>query len=74
MFKTNNDKINSKSVLTLPKLKHLNYETVWIVKAHFEIIKSLEFVPMESILITTSFDKRVKIWDCLEGKLIDSFQ
>ena len=28
----------------------------------------------ESILITTSFDKKVKIWDSETGKLLDSFQ
>ena len=47
---------------------------VWIIRAHYEIIKSLEYVAKENILITTAYDKKVKIWDSLTGKNIDSFQ
>lgn len=45
----------------------------WIAKAHYEVIKSLEYVPSENLLITTAYDKKVKIWDSETGKFIDSF-
>jgi len=44
------------------------------VKAHYEIIKSMEYVHDEHLILTTSFDKKVKIWDADSGKFIDSFQ
>jgi WD40 repeat protein len=47
---------------------------VWFTRAHYDIIKSLEYVPSEHILITTAFDKKVKVWDSLSGKAVDSFQ
>lgn len=45
----------------------------WFAKAHYEIIKSLEYVPEEHLLITTAFDKKVKVWNAADGNLIDSF-
>lgn len=47
---------------------------LWITRSHYDIIKSLEYVPSEHLLITTAFDKRVKLWDSLTGKPVDSFQ
>jgi len=46
---------------------------IWYTRAHYDIIKSLEYVASEHILITTAFDKKVKIWDSLTGKPVDSF-
>ena len=47
---------------------------MWISRAHYEIVKSLEYVPAENTLITTAFDKKVKVWESVNGKLVDSFQ
>ena len=46
---------------------------IFSTKAHNEIIKSLNYVYEENLLITTAYDKRVKIWDSNTGKSIDSF-
>ena len=46
---------------------------LWYTRAHYDIIKSLEYVAEKGILLTTGFDKKVKIWDSSSGKLIDSF-
>lgn len=37
------------------------------------MIKSIEYVEEEGLLLTTSYDKKVKIWDSKKGDLIDSF-
>jgi hypothetical protein len=37
------------------------------------MIKSLELVVSESLLITTAYDKKVKIWHTEDGSFIDSF-
>lgn len=40
---------------------------LWNVKAHTEVVKSLEYIEEEKLLITTSFDKKVKIWSAETG-------
>ncbi len=47
---------------TQPDLSSLEYQLIWSTKAHHESIKSLELVKTESLLITTGYDKKVKIW------------
>lgn len=47
---------------------------LWQVKAHQEVVKSLEYVQEEELLITTSFDKKVKIWSAKTGEYMDSLQ
>ena len=37
-------------------------KVLWKVKAHNEVVKSLEYIEGEELLVTTSFDKKVKIW------------
>lgn len=49
-------------------------EKLWTVKVHLEPIKSIEYIESEQLIITTSFDKRVKIWNSLTGQYIDSLQ
>jgi WD40 repeat protein len=44
------------------------------VKAHTETVKVLEFIEEESILMTSSFDRRVNIWNAITGEYIDSLQ
>ena len=47
---------------------------MWQIKAHQEVIKSLEYIEEEKLLITTSFDKKVKIWSAESGVFLDSLQ
>lgn len=61
-------------MLSIPKIPQHEVQVKWLTKAHYEVIKSLEFVQSERILITTAFDKKVKLWDAETGKLVDSFQ
>jgi WD40 repeat protein len=49
-------------------------KVVWHTKAHRELIKSLQYIPEEQLLITTSSDKKVKIWDPSNGCYLDSLQ
>jgi hypothetical protein len=37
------------------------------------MIKSLEFVEDENLLVTSAFDKKVKLWNSLDGSYVDSF-
>lgn len=39
----------------------------WQVKAHTETVKVLEFIEEENILMTSSFDRRVNIWNAKTG-------
>lgn len=55
-------------------LNRSNINLKWQVKAHSETVKVLEFIEEESILMTSSFDKRVNIWNALTGESIDSLQ
>lgn len=45
----------------------------WVIRAHYEQIKSIEYIHEEDLLISTAFDKKVKLWDSKTGKFIDSF-
>ncbi|CAD8044697.1 unnamed protein product [Paramecium primaurelia] len=65
---------NGRQMLTLPKIAQKEVKMKWITRAHYEVIKSLEYVEKENFLITTAFDKKVKLWDAETGKFIDSFQ
>lgn len=44
------------------------------MKAHTETVKVLEYIEEEDILVTASFDKKVKIWHAQSGDYIDSLQ
>ncbi|CAD8135461.1 unnamed protein product [Paramecium pentaurelia] len=65
---------NARQMLALPKVPQKEVKMKWITRAHYEVIKSLEYVEKENFLITTAFDKKVKLWDAETGKFIDSFQ
>ncbi|CAD8133059.1 unnamed protein product [Paramecium octaurelia] len=65
---------NARQMLVLPKIAQREVKIKWIIRAHYEVIKSLEYVEKEDFLITTAFDKKVKLWDAETGKFIDSFQ
>lgn len=57
--------------------KHLEsskVEKLWVVKAHSEIIRSIEYVMAEKLIITSSYDKKVKIFSAEGGRFIDSLQ
>lgn len=65
---------NQRHLANLPKIPPRDMPALWYTRAHYEIIKSLEYVQSEQILITTAFDKKVKLWDSTTGKVVDSFQ
>ena len=46
----------------------------WQVKAHTQTIRVLEYIEEANILMTSSFDKKVKIWDANTGEYLDSLQ
>ena len=45
-------------MLALPKVPPKEIKMKWITRAHYEVIKSLEYVEKENFLITTAFDKK----------------
>jgi WD40 repeat protein len=49
--------------------KNINFklEVVWRIKTHTEPLKSLEYISCEELLVTTSYDKTVKIWKATTG-------
>jgi hypothetical protein len=47
---------------------------VWHIKAHQELIRSLQYIPGEHLLITTSSDKKVKVWNSSTGEYLVSLQ
>ena len=56
------------------KRQKLKFKIKWQVKTNHEMIKLVEFIPQENILCTSSFDKKIKIWNAQTGQYIDSFQ
>ncbi|KAL4503262.1 hypothetical protein ABPG72_000868 [Tetrahymena utriculariae] len=75
-FSNHKDKSNNgaKSFLIPPNFDGVEYQEVWSVRAHYEMIKSLEYIQEENLLITTAYDKKVKLWDSKTGNLIDQLQ
>ncbi|KRX07968.1 WD40-repeat-containing domain [Pseudocohnilembus persalinus] len=64
--------MHAKSYSTLPKIpENLDMEPQFIKRAHNDSIKSISYIPSENLLTTTSFDKKVKIWNSQTGELID---
>ena len=68
------DSVITTSFLSPPKFHDSDFKLVFAVKTHNEQVKSLEYLQDESLLITTAFDKKVKLWEAETGKYIDSFQ
>lgn len=48
--------------------------TVWKKRVHEESIRSLEYIPEEKLLVTTSMDKNVKIFYSESGEHIESLR
>jgi WD40 repeat protein len=46
----------------------------WQIKAHTEMVKVLEYVEEANILMTSSFDRKVKLWKAATGEYLDSLQ
>ena len=79
VLKTQKNKVIRDSVITTsflspPKFHDSDFKLVFSVKTHTEQVKSLEYLQEECLLITTAFDKKVKLWEADTGKYIDSFQ
>jgi WD40 repeat protein len=68
------ESVKSKSFLSPPKIADIDMQLLWTLKAHQEQIKSLEYIHKENLLITTAFDRKVKIWNSQTGKYVDAFQ
>jgi len=68
------DSIITTSFLSPPKFDNADFKLIFSVKTHTEQVKSLEYLVDESLIITTAFDKKVKLWEAENGKYIDSFQ
>jgi WD40 repeat protein len=46
----------------------------WQIKSHTETVKVLEYVEEAGIIMTSSYDRKVKIWHAETGQYIDSLQ
>ena len=68
------DSIITSSFLSPPKFNDSGFKQIFSVKTHTEQVKSLEYLSDESLLLTTAYDKKVKLWEAENGKYIDSFQ
>ena len=71
--KRSKEKNNARHLVSLPKIPPQDMPYMWISRAHYEIVKSLEFLEGANILATTAYDKKVKLWDAEVGRLLDSF-
>jgi hypothetical protein len=55
-------------------LQKLKFKIKWQSKTNHEIIKMIQFIQEENILITCSYDKKVKFWNARTGEYVDSLQ
>jgi WD40 repeat protein len=46
-------------------------DAIWSVKAHDEQISSLDIDEKNNLVITCSYDKTVKIFNCITGEFIE---
>jgi hypothetical protein len=56
------------------KMQKLKFQIKWQVKTNHEAIKVVNFVSEENLLYTSSYDKKVKLWNASNGQYIDSLQ
>lgn len=57
-----------------PKLFEENIKLLWYVRAHDDIIRSMEYVEKENLIFTTCVDKRVKIFSSIDGEYVESLK
>lgn len=80
IFGTGMEHSNSKALggrrhaAKLDKYSNFKLEMMWCVRTHTEPVKFMEYVPSEELLVTTSYDKMVKIWKATTGEFVDSLQ
>lgn len=55
-------------------LSENNIKYVWHTRAHEDILRSMEYIEVENLIITTCVDKRVKIFSSIDGKYIESLK
>ncbi len=60
--------------LYAPALSKDDPPMLWISKAHQEPIRAIEYVEEEDLIFTSGMDKRVKMWNSLTGKFVESLQ
>lgn len=46
----------------------------WHTRAHQDIIRSMEYIQSENLIITTCVDKRVNIFNSVDGKFVESLK
>lgn len=51
-----------------------HFKLLWIIKAHDDSIRSLEYIESERLLVTTSADKNVRIFASDNGRYIESLR
>lgn len=51
-----------------------NLTLMWSVKTHSELVRTLEYVDSEKLLMTCGYDRKVMIWGAMDGRLVDSLQ
>lgn len=76
-YRNETKSVNKESELLLKfneKIKSSKFDKKWQVKTNHEIIKEVAFIPEENILCTSSYDKKIKIWNSQTGEHIDSLQ
>ncbi len=55
-------------------LQKLKFKIQWQTRTNHETIKLIQFIQEENIIITCSYDKKVKFWNAQNGDYVDSLQ
>ncbi len=72
--KQGKDESGSKFRISAPLLNKEDPPTLWVMRAHMEPIRAIEYVEGEELLLTSGLDKKVKLWDARTGKYLESLQ
>jgi WD40 repeat protein len=65
---------NSKNHLYAPTISKDSPPCLWITKAHSDPIRVMEYIEDEDLICTSGIDKKVKIFNSMNGKFIESLQ
>lgn len=68
------NKESSEKTIVNQKIKTGWIKKLWEVKAHDDLIRSLEYISSEELLFTTCVDKSVRIFSSKDGKFIESLR
>ena len=65
------EKMQNPTLITALAKSQLKHKHLWTIKAHSEQIKSIALIPSEGLLVSTSFDRKIKIWNCDDAKYVE---